>query len=184
MQIICYVAIALGLYIAVRSVSLLSLYLKLIRLRGEHCIARIIEQQKACDRIIAAYYLVSVFVGLWIAALGLYVVTVDEGLPWYLIVVAPACLCVFYVSYYVYRAIQMKKFELSRFHDDMVAYRSAQKTVTPDNDHEVNFLRAFKQVKKQSWLMLFWAVLTVAIFICYGYLWMMAFAGFLLSTPL
>lgn len=170
MQIICYVAIALGLYIAVRSVSLLSLYRKLMLLRDEECIPRIVEQQKACDKMITVYYLVSIFIGLWIAALGLYVVTVDEWLPWYLIIVAPACLCVFYVSYYVYRAIQMKKFELRRFHDDMITYRSAQKTVTPDNDHEVNFLRAFKQVKKQSWRMLFWAVLTVAISVCYGLL--------------
>lgn len=162
MQIVFYAAIALGLYLVARSISLASLQLRLMSFRDAECVARIAEQQKACDRIITSYYLVSVFVALWIATLGLYI-AVSEETPKWLSMCVPAGLVLLYLCYFVYRACQMRKFDLVRFHADMNAYRSTQKKVTPDNNDEVNFLRAFKQVKKQTLRMFLWAVLTLAL---------------------
>jgi hypothetical protein len=162
MQIVFYAAIALGLLVVVRSSSLASLYRKLMLLRDEECIPRIVEQQKACDKMITVYYLVSIFIGLWIAGLGIYN-AFAECVPAWMTLYVPAGLCVLYVGYYVYRASQIRKFDLVRFYDDMNKYRKAQKVVTPDNDHEVNFIRGFKEASKQSKLMLFWIALTLAI---------------------
>ena len=134
--------------------------------RDAECVARIAEQQKACDRIITSYYWVSIFVALWIATLGFYIAVSGE-VPQWLSRYVPAGLVLLYLCYFVYRACQMRKFDLVRFHADMDAYRRTQKKVTPDNNDEINFLRAFKQVEKQTLRMFLWAVLTFALATCF-----------------
>lgn len=163
MQIITYVAIVLGLLAVVRSISLASLQNKLIGYRDKGCIARIVQQQKACDKIVRAYYVVVVLIGLWIMALGLHIAIVKSALPVWAYTVLPACLCCLCAAYFIYRASLMKKFDLVRFYDEMKAYRQAQEVVTADNDHEVNFIRAYNKAVGHTKYMLFWIVVILAV---------------------
>ena len=42
------------------------------------------------------------------------------------------------------------KYDLRNFYNHMTYYRSLQKVVTEDNDHEVSFIRGYEKTKKHK----------------------------------
>lgn len=164
-----YIQIAfliLGTILLCRSLSLGFMRYELLSYRDSECIPRIVYQQKACDGLIIAYYVVTAMIGTWLISYGLYPIFHDNNvIPVTIGVKLPICLILMVFVYCLTRVIFNEAYDLPDYYKDMIHYRKAQEVVTEDNDHEVNFIRTYEKVVNNDKWMLFWLLFIVAIMI-------------------
>ena len=76
------------------------------------------------------------------------------------LIVISICFVVFFVLKYKLEF----KYDLRNFYNHMTYYRSLQKVVTEDNDHEVSFIRGYEKTMKHKAFVNLWYVASLTLF--------------------
>lgn len=157
------VILLLGGFIFLRAFSFLLTYVELHRYRNSECIERIRKQQMACDVLCVSYHLFTMLAAtFFITATALHLSeTGDESMRMFYIV-SLATIMVCYAIFFVLKAKKEIGYDLRNFYNDMVDYRSKQKVVTADNDHEVEFIMGYRHVMKHKRYVNMWFVAMLA----------------------
>jgi hypothetical protein len=138
-------------------------YIKIYGYRDKECIERIRRQQKACDILSASYHIFVIIITLCLSAGAVLRMLDVDFIQIYDIaslIVISICFVVFFVLKYKLEF----KYDLRNFYNHMTYYRSLQKVVTEDNDHEVSFIRGYEKTKKHKAYVNLWYVVSLTLF--------------------
>ena len=149
MKNVIFLILCLSLFLFLRSLSFAMTYIGIYGYRDKECIERIRRQQKACDVLNASYHIFVIVTTMCLSAGAImrmfdvdFVQTFDIASS----LVIGLCFAVFFVLKYKLEL----KYDLRNFYNHMTYYRSLQKVVTEDNDHEVSFIRGYEKTKKHK----------------------------------
>lgn len=149
MRTVLFLILCLSLFLFLRSLSFAMTYISIYGYRDKECIERIRRQQKACDVLNASYHIFVIVTNMCLSAGAImrmfdvdFVQTFDIASS----LVIGLCFVVFFVLKYKLEF----KYDLRNFYNHMTYYRSLQKVVTEDNDHEVSFIRGYEKTKKHK----------------------------------
>lgn len=160
MRYILILALYMGLFVFLRSLSLAMTYVSICGYRDKECIERIRQQQKACDMLNAAYHILVMMIAISISAgTILRMFNVDLLLTFDIVSLAVIFTC--YVIFFILRFKLEDKYDLRNFYNDMVNYRLHQKVVTKDNDCEVSFIRSYEKTTKHKLFVNLWCCVYV-----------------------
>lgn len=163
MKSIVFLILCLSLFLTLRSLSFAMTYMNIYGYREKECIERICKRQMAVDLINATYHSFALLVNLLFAVnsslylLGIEYLQHSEIVSFIIITIA-------YVAFFILRYKLEIKYELHNFYADMLLYRSKQKVVTEDNDHEVSFIRGYEKTLKYKTYMNLWYVVSLILF--------------------
>lgn len=158
MKSIIFLILCLSLFLFLRSLSFAMTYLSIYGYRDKECIERIRRQQKACDILNASYHIFVIIITMCLLAGAVLRMLDVDFIQIYDIaslIVISICFVVFFVLKYKLEL----KYDLKNFYNHMTYYRSLQKVVTEDNDHEVSFIRGYeKTMKHKAYVNLWYSV--------------------------
>ena len=149
MRTVVFLVLCLSLFLSLRSLSFAMTYISIYGYRDKECIERIRRQQKACDVLNASYHIFVIIITMCLSAGAIMRMLDVDFIQIYDIassVVISVCFAVFFVLKY---RLELK-YDLRNFYNHMTYYRSLQKVVTEDNDHEVSFIRGYEKTKKHK----------------------------------
>ena len=149
MNSIILLILCLSLFLFLRSLSFAMTYLSIYGYRDKECIERIRRQQKACDVLNASYHIFVIIITMCLSAgaiMRMFDVDFVQTFDIASLIVISICFVVFFVLKYKLEF----KYDLRNFYNHMTYYRSLQKVVTEDNDHEVSFIRGYEKTKKHK----------------------------------
>ena len=155
MNSIILLILCLSLFLFLRSLSFAMTYISIYAYRDRECIERIRRQQKACDILNASYHIFVIIITACIssgAVLRMFDVDFIQIYDIASLIVISICFVVFFVLKY---RLELK-YDLRNFYNHMTYYRSLQKVVTEDNDHEVSFIRGYKKAMKHKTYVSLW----------------------------
>ena len=138
-------------------------YINIYGYRDKECIERIRRQQKACDVLNASYHIFVIIITICLST-GVILRMLDVG---FIQIYDIASLIVIGICFVVFFVLKYKlelKYDLRNFYNHMTYYRSLQKVVTEDNDHEVSFIRGYEKTMKYKTFMNLWYVVSLALF--------------------
>ena len=158
MRTVLFLILCLSLFLSLRSLSFAMTYISIYGYRDKECIERIRRQQKACDVLNASYHIFVIVTNMCLSAGAVLRMLDVDFIQIYDIaslIVISVCFVVFFVLKYKLEL----KYDLRNFYNHMTYYRSLQKVVTEDNDHEVSFIRGYeKTMKHKAYVNLWYSV--------------------------
>ena len=163
MKSIIFLILCLSLFLFFRSLSFAMTYLSIYGYRDKECIERIRRQQKACDILNASYHIFVIIITICLSASAVLRMLDVDFIQIYDIaslIVISICFVVFFVLKYKLEF----KYDLRNFYNHMTYYRSLQKVVTEDNDHEVSFIRGYEKTMKHKAFVNLWYVASLTLF--------------------
>lgn len=163
----------IGAFIACRAMSFAAIQWEMFSIRKSMCIERIVNEQRACDFLVAIYHTLVTLFGFWLMLFGGWEIFRETIPPLELSIAVPVILIILFGTYQTLRLYLDSGYDLTGFYEDMVAYRKKQEVVTDDNDNEVSFLRTYRRIKKHKWYALAWMIILIAIVI-YNKVYLMA----------
>ncbi len=149
MKSVLFLILCLSLFLFLRSLSFAMTYISIYSYRDRECIERIRRQQKACDVLNASYHIFVIIITTCIssgAVLRMFDVDFVQTYGIASSLVIGLCFVVFFALKY---RLELK-YDLRNFYNHMTYYRSLQKVVTEDNDHEVSFIRGYEKTMKHK----------------------------------
>ena len=155
MKTVLFLILCLSLFLFMRSLSFAMTYISIYGYRDKECIERIRRQQKACDVLNASYHIFVIVITMCLSAGAIMRMLDVDFIQIYDIassVVISVCFAVFFVLKY---RLELK-YDLRNFYNHMTYYRSLQKVVTEDNDHEVSFIRGYEKTMKHKTYVSLW----------------------------
>lgn len=155
MNSIILLILCLSLFLSLRSLSFAMTYISIYGYRDKECIERIRRQQKACDVLNASYHIFVIVTNMCLSA-GVILRMLDVD---FIQIYDIASLIVISICFVVFFVLKYKlefKYDLRNFYNHMTYYRSLQKVVTEDNDHEVSFIRGYEKTMKHKTYVSLW----------------------------
>lgn len=149
MKSIIFLILCLSLFLFLRSLSFAMTYINIYGYRDKECIERIRHQQKACDLLNAVYQFFVMLVSLCFTV-ECFLLFFDISSVMVFSVASFVAITIAHTSYFVLRFKMETGHDLCNFYNHMIDYRSKQKVVTKDNDNEVSFIRAYREVMKHK----------------------------------
>lgn len=163
MRTVVFLVLCLSLFLFLRSLSFAMTYISIYAYRDRECIERIRRQQKACDILNASYHIFVIIITTCIssgAVLRMFDVDFVQTYGIASLIVISICFVLFFVLKYKLEF----KYDLRNFYNHMTYYRSLQKVVTEDNDHEVSFIRGYEKTMKHKIYANLWYVASLTLF--------------------
>jgi hypothetical protein len=149
MNSIILLILCLSLFLSLRSLSFAMTYISIYGYRDRECIERIRHQQKACDILNASYHIFVIVTTMCLSA-GAIMRMFDVGFVQTFDIASSVVISVCFVVFFVLKYKLEFKYDLRNFYNHMTYYRSLQKVVTEDNDHEVSFIRGYEKTMKHK----------------------------------
>ena len=164
MEYIVFSVLAVCAYLSLRAFSFAITHVSMYNYRVQECVERILEQQKACDLMNAAYQFFVMSVTACMVAEGVMLM-LDASFMKQFNLVSFVVVTLSYVAFFVLKIKLEVKHGLRNFYNDMVDYRARQKVVTEDNDHEVSFIMSYRKTMNHKVKMNLWYVAFLALFL-------------------
>lgn len=155
MRTVLFLILCLSLFLSLSSLSFAMTYISIYGYRDKECIERIRRQQKACDVLNASYHIFVIIINMCLSA-GAVLRMLDVD---FIQIYDIASLIVISICFVVFFALKYRlelKYDLRNFYNHMTYYRSLQKVVTEDNDHEVSFIIGYEKTKKHKTYVSLW----------------------------
>ena len=155
MRTVAFLVLCLSLFLSLRSLSFAMTYISIYGYRDKECIERIRRQQKACDVLNASYHIFVIIITMCLSAgaiMRMFDVDFVQIYDIASLIVISVCFAVFFALKY---RLELK-YDLRNFYNHMTYYRSLQKVVTEDNDHEVSFIRGYEKTMKHKTYVSLW----------------------------
>lgn len=149
MNSIILLILCLSLFLSLRSLSFAMTYISIYGYRDRECIERIRHQQKACDILNASYHIFVIIITMCLSA-GAIMRMFDVDFVQTFDIASSVVISVCFVVFFALKYRLELKYDLRNFYNHMTYYRSLQKVVTEDNDHEVSFIRGYEKTKKHK----------------------------------
>ena len=129
------------------------------------CIERIAKELKACDVVMVVYDTFAFLIWTWL--LGVYVchyfgVNIDMLT---LNTIAIGVLGLVFIVFFTLKRVMRMKYNLRLFYHEMVEYRSTLEVMTEDNDYEVNFIRVYEEVERDTKKIVAWMTGALALYL-------------------
>lgn len=151
-------------YMMVRAFSIGLVHITMYRHRTTECVERIVNEQKACDFINAAYQFSVTLINLYIV-IGCLLQLFNSPFINIFTIIALLTIVSAYIAFFVIKSKTLIRFNLPTFYNDMVKYRLQLTVVTKDNDNEVDFLRSYRKILNQALKMNIWLVIFLILFL-------------------
>ena len=155
MKTVIFLILCLSLFLCLRSLSFAMTYISIYGYRDKECIERIRRQQKACDVLNASYHIFVIVTTMCLSA-GAIMRMFDVGIVQTFDIASSVVISVCFVVFFVLKYKLELKYDLRNFYNHMTYYRSLQKVVTEDNDHEVSFIRGYEKTMKHKTYVSLW----------------------------
>ena len=155
MRTVLFLILCLSLFLSLRSLSFAMTYISIYGYRDKECIERIRRQQKACDVMNASYHIFVIIITMCLSA-GAIMRMFDVGFVQTFDIASSVVISVCFVVFFVLKYKLELKYDLRNFYNHMTYYRSLQKVVTEDNDHEVSFIRGYEKAMKHKTYVSLW----------------------------
>ena len=163
MNSIILLILCLSLFLSLRSLSFAMTYISIYSYRDRECIERIRRQQKACDVLNASYHIFVIIITMCLSA-GAIMRMFDVGFVQTFDIASLIVISICFVVFFVLKYKLEFKYDLRNFYNHMTYYRSLQKVVTEDNDHEVSFIRGYEKAMKHKAFVNLWYVVSLTLF--------------------
>lgn len=158
MRTVLFLILCLSLFLSLRSLSFAMTYISIYGYRDKECIERIRRQQKACDVLNASYHIFVIVTNMCLSA-GAIMRMFDVGFVQTFDIASSVVIGLCFVVFFALKYRLELKYDLRSFYNHMTYYRSLQKVVTEDNDHEVSFIRGYeKTMKHKAYVSLWYSV--------------------------
>ena len=115
-----------GAFITCRALSFAAIQWEMYTIREGMCIKRIVNEQKACDLLVAVYHTLISIIGIWMMIMAGWEVFTETLPPTWLTIGTPFALCIALAGYMTLRAYFDIGYDLSDFYKNMVDYRKKQ----------------------------------------------------------
>ena len=137
-------------------------------LRNLICIKRLRREQKCGDAIIASYNSVVSINIIWISVL-LFCCMAKLQIPSVALNAITGISIGLLLLFGVMRCVLNKKYSLDTLYNKIVDYKSKEEVVTEDNDHEVQYIQTFREIRKEKLYVISWAIYLLSVHILYYY---------------
>lgn len=121
------------------------------------------QYQKSCALLIALYYTVMTFTGVWFILLGFWGVIYNTSSPNWVMTIAPLVLIALFVGYFLIRGYVIPHYKLKERQDKIVKLHKTLEFITEDNDYEIEFKRAFFKVDNQLYCAVLWVLIIMIV---------------------
>ena len=134
--------------------------------RNNYCtVEDIANQQKACDKVLCMYFVFMALLWIWLECvyvLNYFKVEIN------MLAFNTIAIGVLGLAFYVYsnvKKIMMCKYGLRYFYKCMTEYRENLEEVTEYNEYEKNFIKSFKQMRRNNVLIVLWMIGALAMYV-------------------
>lgn len=119
--------------------------------KNSYCtVERIVNPQKACDKVQCVFSVFRALLWIWLLcvyAFGYFKVDISMLV---FNTISMGVLGLTFIAYNTIKRFMMAKYELRYFYNSLVEYRSNLEVMTEDNDCEVNFIKSYDKVKRNT----------------------------------
>lgn len=121
------------------------------------CIERLCREQKCGDAIIAVYNSIICFSSIWVSIILLGCATklqISLAVLTSITLTIVSLLLLFFLVQY----ILTKTFFLDKLYHEIIDYKRKEEVITEDNDYEVRYIQTYREIEKERWYCILWAI--------------------------